>query len=177
MAKEKRVAALDSCALSFYQQGSSPACDDDTQRRRAAKIGHFMDRVRGEGGDVILPAVAMAEYLAYYPLDARPGASDTVHANYKVIDFGVEAALAFADLRGDKEAFAAARKNSDRSKEGVKVDYLIAATAIAFNATELLTHNTTDFTSFAGKRLKVVDVDELPDPPSQQPTLPGLKET
>ncbi len=77
MAKERRIAALDTCALSFFQQGLAAGCTEE-ERQRSARIGHYMNGVRADGGQVILPSVAMGEYLANYPDDQRKAAKDGV---------------------------------------------------------------------------------------------------
>jgi predicted nucleic acid-binding protein len=170
MAKERRVAALDTCALSFFQQGRAAGAPPD-EVRRAARIEHYIRTVQGEDGEIVLPALCLGEHLSQFDDGAREAVKDGIEENFKIIEYGVVSALAFAKMRFDKEAFNAAKTGSGRPAQSVKVDCLIAAVARGYGATEVLTDNTRDFTNLTRGQLAVVEIDKLPNPPVPHPVL------
>ncbi|MEO2088518.1 MAG: hypothetical protein ABGY75_03345 [Gemmataceae bacterium] len=166
MSKGRRVAALDTCALSFYQQGSVEGAPPDAVRC-AKKIEHYMRGVQDEKGEVFLPAICLGEYLAQYSDHQRESVRDGIEENFIIIEYGVEAAMQFAKMRFDKEAFNAAKNKSGRTAQTLKVDCLITALACGYGATEILTDNSRDFVNLTRNRLTVMLIDDLPDPPKE----------
>jgi hypothetical protein len=170
MGAEKRIAALDTCALSFYQQGRAPNAAAEAVQV-AAKIEYYMRGVQEGKGLVVLPAICLGEHLSQFNDAQRQSVREGIEENFIVIEYGVEAAMEFAKMRFDKVAFDAAKKNTGKPAQCVKVDCLIAALARGFNATEVLTDNSRDFATLSHGKLAVVEIDQLPNPPVPHPVI------
>ena len=105
---------------------------------------------------VMVPAVALAEYLTGFPDSARRKEQySIIERRFFVPAFDPECAELAAELASTPEA---QQMMADGDRRCLKVDLQVIATAIVHGAESIITSNVKEYTKLAKKRIKIQDV-------------------
>lgn len=157
--------ALDTGILIWGVRGFvQPGREDLIERCRWLIQDHRDRRI-----PLMVPSIALAEYLADFDEQSQDEQRKLIGANYFVAPFDNEAAWETARLF-DRERVRAIRQNGT-PKQWIHSDLKIIATAIAHGATHLYTDNVKDFQSLANDRIQIKPVPALPQRESQRSLL------
>jgi len=135
----------------------------------------LLDDAANDHERIMVPSLVLSEFLVEYTPDERVEVLAQARLRFFIADFNFRAAAIAATLYADKEARNAARDVHGSTKQCIKVDISILATAEA--------HRPTVFYAEDGpllelaKRMKkylTIDVRQLPPVRDKQPELPGL---
>lgn len=140
----------------------------DTQVDMIEKAATFFNWVDYNGHEIVIPTVVVAEILAPEPIDVRIKYSEILNKNFRVVNFDNLCALKYAQiLNGKFEDVKKIGQENDWSRQKMKLDHLIIASAIANNATCIYSYDK-GLKSFANN---LIDVKEFPPAPTRQPDL------
>lgn len=138
------------------------------QENMIEKAEYFFKRVDEEGHHILMPTIVIAEVLAPEPIEKYPFLMDVINRNFMVGEFNTMCAIRYANFLhkrfDDLKKFA--HDNGIR-KEKMKADFMVLATALAYNADILFTND--------NGLLKVsqgyIKADNIPDLPEKQMEL------
>lgn len=106
----------------------------------------FIDWLDKRGDRILLPTVVLAELLVAVPADEARDVLQLIRKQWQIASFDPPAAVKFAELRRNTLARADLRRmaNPDTpgaTREALKADLMIIATAVTHKAEVLYTHN------------------------------------
>ena len=149
--------ALDASAVIYLLKKNQS--DPDGERGR--KVAEYAAEAISAGIDVALPTVALSEVLAVPGMDA-----DSVFGmldDYDMLDFNTKAALVAGEIACSTN-WKSAIPAIPGGRQLVKLDILIAGTAIANRATIILTNDHRYDRFVVNRPIRIVLVDSLPQP-------------
>lgn len=133
--------ALDATGLIYAVNQTARRAEEQAACSRVYDFVLHLQRVERE--EIQVPAPALAEFLAFYPdADRRKQAADVIDRGFVVTDFDFRAAVQAAEVwekLGGPRAFRQAMKAGfDISKQCVKTDIQIVATAVSHGAARII---------------------------------------
>ena len=143
---------LDTQVLIWGVQGQATPNAQEMVKRTANHIAHL----EAQNARVIIPAPVVTEYLQGFEVEEQPRQLTTLQKNFVIPAFDIAAAALTAKLMRERQKEVS--RQSNETRQSLKVDFMIAAIAIQQGATTLVTHNTGDFKGICGNRISVIDV-------------------
>lgn len=109
-------------------------------------VRNFLDELSASGATVILPAIAVGESIVHMESDAiRQEFVQQLKESFLIVPFDEKAAVEFArvwnELYADGTVEEMREKDPCYSRNKLKADVLITATAIAYEARYMVTHD------------------------------------
>ena len=153
----------------IIQWGVLKSIVNPAQQHLVSRSTALVNLLEKNGDSVILPSIALGELLVPIPQDRQGEVLKRLRRNWMIADFDSLAALKFAQMRHGRptsEALSELQKtNPSASRVELIADTLIAATALAHNASIFYT-NDQRFRTVAGKYINTILLDDLdlPDP-------------
>jgi predicted nucleic acid-binding protein len=132
----------------------------------------LIEWVESDGGSIIVPSIAAAEYLIGCSPESRELQRKELFENFFVAPFDGRAAAIAADLY-DRNLVAIARKGANAPRQSLKADFNVIATAIAHGASCIYAGDN-HMEAFACGRIPVKTAPEMtemappPEPPKTQ---------
>ena len=152
--------ALDTAALIYLSKADLPLPADTADRVRGRKIRRLLEGADQDGDVVVLPAVALAEYLAG---DQIPDAVlDQVYLEtatvYVILELTAEAAVIAAKIwrKGAKGL-----SHHAGGRQALKADVYICASAIANSVSKIVTNDSHFTELLTGTGVEVILIDRL----------------
>ena len=134
------------------------------QKDMIEKATAFFSWLDANGHEAIIPTVVVAEILAPEPIDIRIKYSEILNKNFRVVNFDNICAYKYAQiLNGKFEEVKQLVADNNLSRQKMKLDHLIIASALANNASCIYSYDKGLKTFAKG----LIDVREFPQPPSK----------
>ena len=130
------------------------------QEGRVERTKRYIDSLHESNEQIMVPTPVLAEYLQFFDTEERKRQLRTLEKYFFVPAFNLPAAYLAAGLAHKHQAQGGERSDGT-SRQELKTDFQIIATAIVNGAALLVTDNLEDFTrlaDLAGGRIKVSDV-------------------
>ena len=133
------------------------------------RVGNYILSLDQADQKVVIPAIVLFEFLVIEPENEHHRLIAGFAERFEIIPFDFRTASIAATLQARRTNSNQNPSTTSTPKQVLKVDCMIAATAIAAGASEVLTHDRDFEKLLQGSGVKVKKVSELPLP---QPTLP-----
>ena len=137
------------------------------QRNRNAtmvdRTRRYLSYLEQQNERVMVSSTSVAEYLYGIPLAEQANELAVLSDMFFVPPFDLHAASIAGSISGSQEyqqRFGAAKK---RERNVLRADLHILSTAIAYGASAIVTDNVADFEPFAGGRIRVMEVPNIPE--------------
>lgn len=159
--QEKTKICIDTNILIWgVKERCTPGQEDMIERARL-----FLDSL--DDYDVYVNSITIAELLCGIEDEAKANELKTILLKrFKIINFNTNSATIFAKLYSKKnnhiEILNEIDKNYHKSRQAIKVDYQIIATAISNNCEHLYSHDK-GLSTFADGKIEVKEIPELED--------------
>jgi predicted nucleic acid-binding protein len=130
------------------------------QEEMVARTKRYIDSLRDENEQILIPAPVVSEYLQHFDTDERKRQIRALERYFLLPAFNLPAAYLAAGIAYQRQR-SGATSAEGTSRQAIKTDIQILATAIVNNARLLVTHNLADFENLAqlaGGRIRVADV-------------------
>jgi predicted nucleic acid-binding protein len=160
--------AVDTNALIYGLEGASS--DKPEIRLLNQKVRHYLGTLADTSTPVVLPSVALGEFLNKYDERQFDAVIAEMQTGFAIVDPGVKGAKELALILQNKDRVKEAKDVTKRTSQQIKVDAIIAATALAAGAKEILTHDR-DYQTLTGGKLKNLEIDDITLPPPPPPSL------
>lgn len=148
---------LDACAVIYLMKKNQPDLDGE----RGRKVDAYSADALAANLNVAVPTVAVSEVLAMPGMN--PDEVFELLANYELLDFDTAAATVSGKIASTTN-WKSAVLPFPGGRQLVKLDTLIAATAISVYANVLLTNDDRYEKLLANYPIHVVMIDQLPQP-------------
>lgn len=99
----------------------------------------FFEYLEKSNARVILPSVSVGEFLTGVPEEKQPAVLETLQERFRIVDFDPVAAALAAKFWQDRKQLVA--PGSTASRDVIKADFQILATAVTRKASILYTHD------------------------------------
>lgn len=137
------------------------------QEEMVARTRRYIASLRDENEQVLIPAPVVSEYLQHFETEERKRQVRALERHFLLPAFNLPAAYLAAGIAHQRQR-SGGGSGEGTTRQAIKTDIQILATAIVNNARLLVTHNLADFESLAklaGGRIRISDV---PNVHSQQ---------
>lgn len=160
--------AIDTNALIYGLEGATS--DKEEIRQLNQKVLHFLGELANTSTPAVVPVVALGEFLNKYNEREFDTVIAQLQSGFALVDLGVKGAKELALILQNKAKVKDAKAITDRTSQQIKVDAVVAATALAAGAKEILTRDR-DYQTLTDGRLRNLKIDDIQLPP---PPPPGL---
>lgn len=147
---------FDTMVLVWGIQGRASA----GQEEMVARTRRFIESLQNENEQIMIPAPVVSEYLQYFETDDRKRQIKALERHFFLPAFNVPAAYLAAGIAHQRQREGIGVPEGS-TRQAIKTDIQILATAIVNNARLLVTHNLADFEGLAmhaGGRIRISDV-------------------
>ncbi len=129
----------------------------------------LLQKLNDENAKIIIPSIVLAEFLVRCPEDKVNDIIGLFERSFRVVPFNTIAARKAAELWRDKlpallEEIKAFPDECNKTRQLLKVDCQIVATALAYNA-NVIYSNDSGMKKIGKGLIKVVSLDEVPFQP------------
>ncbi|HJZ89842.1 MAG TPA: PIN domain-containing protein [Gemmataceae bacterium] len=157
--------ALDSTAF-FHAVQSAPRADRPGDGPEWEATRRFLDFLRRRGERIIVPNIVVGEFLQFFhdAADLRLQLSNVIRSGFRLVEFDFDAARHAADLNqliNRTQRHDIIRAN-DLSKQLLKTDFLIVATAMSHGARGFLAKDRGILATARAANLTPYDITALP---------------
>jgi predicted nucleic acid-binding protein len=144
----------DVCILGIKEEGSP---------EQVAKAKNFLEHLDDKGAQVIIPSVVVAELLVRVPPGERPTIVNYLYKHFLVMPFDIQASTLYASLWQERYTgeLREQRLKTNKTRSGMKMDFLVVSIAIAKDASCIYTENVKDLKPFANGRIEVREMPEI----------------
>jgi predicted nucleic acid-binding protein len=125
--------AIDSQVLIWAVKQSATA----NRLHMIVRASSFFEAAQKRGQPIMIPSLVASEFLVRYDDPQRQAALAELDRRFFVAPFDARAAWLAAKLFADKSSWEKSRKDDGYSRQWIKTDIAILATAIAHGATEI----------------------------------------
>ncbi|WP_353571955.1 PIN domain-containing protein [Candidatus Albibeggiatoa sp. nov. BB20] len=138
----------------------------NTQQDMIERTIQFIDSLPAQKIKPIIPSVVLSEFLMPIPYEKKGLYLDSINQKLKVVPYDTIAAIEFVNIWQSKQDEKIIKKLREQgiSKNHLKIDCMIVATAITRRASCIYSHDK-GLKNFA---VGHIDVKEIPELPSQQ---------
>lgn len=136
----------------------------------------FVAQIEKHGEQIMIPSMVASEFIVKYDEAARTTALELLARRFYIAPFDASAAKWAARLFQDKEEWKLAREKANSTRQWVKADIAILATAIAHGATALYAEDKPLLSTAEVLKDRIpIPVQTLPLPPrTRQQNLRGF---
>jgi len=136
------------------------------QEEMVARTKRYITSLNDENERIMIPTPALTEYLQGFDTAERKQQLKALEKNFFIPSFNLPAAYLAAGLA--RRAQESGVKPKHASRQEVKTDVQIIATAIVNNASKIITNNTDDFQKLAELADGRIQISDIPDVHEQQ---------
>jgi predicted nucleic acid-binding protein len=148
---------VDTCVLIWGVQSHG----NPKKNPKIDKTRRYLEFLAEEEIPIMVPSPVVTEYLMGFKEDEHPAELNKLGHRFFLPSFDVAAATVAARLMSGKKISTVASQ-SGVSRNVVKFDLQVVATAIVHHADKIVTGNTAEFQKIAGDKLEVIDVPIIP---------------
>ena len=132
------------------------------QEEMVARTRRYITSLNDENERIMIPTPALTEYLQGFDAAERKQQLKALEKNFFIPSFNLPAAYLAAGLA--RRVQESRIKSKDASRQEIKTDIQIIATAIVNSASRIITNNTNDFeklAELAGGRIQISDIPDI----------------
>ncbi|MBL8114456.1 MAG: PIN domain-containing protein [Acidobacteria bacterium] len=135
------------------------------QEALVAQARRFVESLDRAKTRAMIPSIVLAELLQGLPLERHEAFVRPISRRFFIAPFDAAAALAFGKLQKERESDGTIRsiREAGRSRDQVKADIMIVATAMSHGASAIYSHDD-DVRRIAGRRIAVLRMPRLAGP-------------
>ena len=111
------------------------------QEARVGEAMAFLQWSAGRGDELVVPATAVAEYLAGEPVDRHPALISLIADAFRILPFDARAVSLAARLRRDPQFLSQLRERLKTTRVHLKADIEIVAAAKACGADQIFSND------------------------------------
>ncbi len=142
---------LDTTPLIWGVQGIA----DKSQTGMIARTKRYLRFLRSVNERIIVPTPVMIEYLSGFPAEEQAAQIAILESQFRLPGLDAPAAAIAGMLNAQKSVIQKVRRESDESRQALKIDVEIIAIAIAQKASCIITNNVKEFTALAQERIPI----------------------
>ena len=121
--------------------------------------------------EIALPSLVISEYLSNFPDESREEQYSELIRSYYIVPFDAKAASIAAKIRNDRDKISGIVDEYSASRNVIKADIYILASALSCGATEIFTHDKHIKKLAKGFDILVSDIPMLPPRKTQKSLL------
>jgi len=132
------------------------------QENKIERAESFFRKVDEEGHQILIPTVVLAEILAPEPKGKYSMYMDVINESFMIGEFNTMCAIRYAEILHNRfEDLKQFAHNNGIRREKMKADFMVLATALAYNAHTLYT-NDKGLLSIASGYIQACEIPKLP---------------
>jgi len=127
-----------------------------SQQDMIERTSRYIALLKQDKQSIMVPSIVLAEFLA--KCTRRNAVLAAFEKHFRVFPFDAKAAKIVGELEANRDLIQQVRGVSKVPRQCLKSDVMIIATAIAHNATKIVTENRYDFHQIAQGKIAVTDI-------------------
>ncbi len=136
------------------------------QSNMVGRTQRYIDQLDRDGERVMIPAPALAEYLAGFDVDGQERQLQILERSFLIPSLDAPAAALAARILAQRELIRDLSRDHNVRRQELKVDVLIVATAIVHQADTLVSEDPhiRQLVAASGRTIKVIGVPDVSSP-------------